>query len=198
MRLVLQRAMRPRQVTILGSLYMFIFLLSLIWFMRFQESLFFASEVVTVLGWSRLSDHIGRKPPLVLDTLGCAAVVSCFGLSNQFWMMILCRGLQGVFNGNIGITKAMVTEITDATNMAQAFSLMPLIWGVGDSARYSSFSTFYEIPSWSWVFKPSNMIKVGAAKNKLTTVLFSMSDNEGNTKYAHLRLGKRMRCVGSV
>ena len=104
--------------------------------MRFQESLFFASEAVTVLGWGRLSDRIGRKPPLVLGTLGCAAAVLGFGLSTQFWMMVFCRSLQGVFNGNIGITRAVIAEITDATNIAQAYSLIPLLWGIGVSIGY--------------------------------------------------------------
>lgn len=107
---------------------------------RSQESVFFAAEAVTVLGWGRLSDRTGRKPPLVLGTLGCAAAVSCFGLSSRFWMLILCRSVQGVFNGNIGITKAVVAEITDATNIAQAFSLMPLMWGVGVSIGYVHYS----------------------------------------------------------
>ena len=89
-----------------------------------------------MLGWGRISDRVGRKPPLVLGTLGCTAAVLCFGLSTQFWMVIICRSLQGVFNGNIGINKAVIAEITDATNIAQAISLIPLVWGVGVCIGY--------------------------------------------------------------
>ena len=51
-------------------------------------------------------------------------------------MVVICRSLQGAFNGNIGINRAMIAEITDATNIAQAFSLVPLVWGVGVCIGY--------------------------------------------------------------
>lgn len=94
--------------------------------LRSQE-IFFAAEALTVLGWERSSNRTGRNPPLVFGTLGCAAVILCFGLSKNFWMLVLSRR----FNGNIGITKAVVSEIKDAINIAHAFSLTPLMWGVG-------------------------------------------------------------------
>jgi len=36
-----------------------------------------------------------------------------------------------MFNGNIGITKAVMAEITDASNIAQVFALIPFQWGTG-------------------------------------------------------------------
>jgi MFS family permease len=84
-----------------------------------QESLFYASEALTTLQWGKLSDRIGRKPPLVLGTLGLAAAMTGFGLSTSFVPLLVFRSLQGVFNGNIGITKAVMAEITDPTNMTR-------------------------------------------------------------------------------
>ena len=37
-----------------------------------SESLFFATEAIFVLYWSRLSDRIGRRPVLVIGLLGVA------------------------------------------------------------------------------------------------------------------------------
>lgn len=34
-------------------------------------------------------------------------------------------------NGNSGVLKSMMGEITDSTNMAQAFAFMPIVWFVG-------------------------------------------------------------------
>ncbi|KAF7977167.1 hypothetical protein HWV62_4599 [Athelia sp. TMB] len=95
------------------------------------ESLFYAAEGLTVLQWGRASDRIGRKPPLVFGTLGLAAAVTTFGLSNSYWPLVVSRFMQGVFNGNIGITKCVMAESTDSTNIATALSFIPLQWGLG-------------------------------------------------------------------
>lgn len=84
-----------------------------------QESIFYASEALTVVFWGRISDHIGRRPPLVWGTLGTAAAILSFGLSKSFWMLVISRSLLGVFNGNIGISKTFIAEITDSTNIAR-------------------------------------------------------------------------------
>ncbi|KZP23886.1 MFS general substrate transporter, partial [Athelia psychrophila] len=95
------------------------------------ESLFYAAEGLTVLQWGRASDRIGRKPPLVFGTLGLAAAVTSFGFSNSYWPLIASRFMQGVFNGNIGITKCVLAESTDSTNIATALSFIPLQYGLG-------------------------------------------------------------------
>jgi MFS family permease len=52
-------------------------------------SLHYAAEAVTVLQWSQLSDHIGRKPVLLLGLLGTVMSTILFGLSRSFWALIL-------------------------------------------------------------------------------------------------------------
>jgi MFS family permease len=77
-----------------------------------------------------LSDRIGRKPPLVFGTLGLAAAVTGFGLSTTFVSLAIFRSLQGVFNGNIGITKAVLAEITDSSNVTRGESALGGIYAV--------------------------------------------------------------------
>ena len=125
-----------------------------------------------MLGWGRLSDHVSRKPLLVLGTLGCAAAVLCFGLSTQFSMVIICRSLQGVFNGNIGITKATVAEITDAANIMQAFSFMPLVWGVYDSVEYVHCFHLFTKPIADWFFKPGDRRHLLSSSRHLAIILW--------------------------
>ena len=55
----------------------------------YQESLFYATEAITVLQWSRLSDHIGRKPVLLFGLLGTMLSILAFGLSRTFWALIV-------------------------------------------------------------------------------------------------------------
>jgi MFS family permease len=52
-------------------------------------SLHFVAEAATVLQWSRLSDHIGRKPVLMLSLVGTAVSTILFGLSRSLWALIL-------------------------------------------------------------------------------------------------------------
>jgi len=95
------------------------------------ESLFFAAEALTVLQWSRLSDHVGRKPILLIGLLGTSASMLCFGLSRTFWGLVLSRCLCGLLNGNIGVMKSVMGDLTDLTNRAEGFALLPMMWAFG-------------------------------------------------------------------
>lgn len=95
------------------------------------ESLFFATQALTILQWSRTSDRIGRKPVLLLGIFGLSLSMLCFGLSRTLSGLILSRCVTGALNGNIGVMKSMMGELTDSTNMAQGFSLMPVAWSLG-------------------------------------------------------------------
>ncbi|PBL04129.1 major facilitator superfamily multidrug-resistance, DHA1 sub-family [Armillaria gallica] len=97
----------------------------------FIESAFYIAESLSVFYWGRLSDRFGRKPILLLGPLGLTFAMLGFGLSSNFWSLVLFRFAQGVFNGNIGVSKTVVAELTDATNIGEAFALMPLVWGTG-------------------------------------------------------------------
>lgn len=44
---------------------------------------------MTVLQWSRASDHIGRKPVLLLGVFGLSISMFCFGLSRTFVGLVL-------------------------------------------------------------------------------------------------------------
>ncbi|KAK7037742.1 hypothetical protein VNI00_010703 [Paramarasmius palmivorus] len=95
------------------------------------ESLFFVTEALTVLQWSRLSDRIGRKPVLLIGLAGSAVSMLCFGLQRSFWGLVIARCLTGLLNGNIGVMKSTMGDLTDQSNRAEGFSLMPVVWSVG-------------------------------------------------------------------
>ncbi|KAH7928077.1 MFS general substrate transporter [Leucogyrophana mollusca] len=95
------------------------------------ESLFYATEAVTVLQWGRASDNIGRKPIILVGLFGLALSMMSFGVSKQFWAVVLSRCIEGALNGNVGVVKSTMAEITDPSNMAQGFAFLPMIWSVG-------------------------------------------------------------------
>ncbi|KAN0136118.1 MFS general substrate transporter [Lactarius tabidus] len=94
-------------------------------------SVYFAAEAVTVLQWSRLSDRVGRKPVLLCGLLGTIASSLLFGLSCSLPALVFSRCLNGLLNGNVGVMKSMMIELTDETNMARGFSLIAVTWAVG-------------------------------------------------------------------
>ncbi|KAF8071614.1 major facilitator superfamily multidrug-resistance, DHA1 sub-family [Lyophyllum atratum] len=97
------------------------------------ESAFFFAEAFTVFQWGRASDRFGRRPILLLGPIGLSLAMLSFGLSNNFWTLVVSRCMQGVFNGNIGVSKSVMGEITDSTNIADAFAMMPLMWSIGST-----------------------------------------------------------------
>ncbi|KAG1738443.1 major facilitator superfamily domain-containing protein [Suillus paluster] len=95
------------------------------------ESLFFVAQALMVLRWSRLSDRIGRKPVLAIGLLGTCISMLCFGLSTTFWSLVVSRCICGALNGNIGVLRTTMAELTDSTNMAQGSALLQVFWRVG-------------------------------------------------------------------
>ncbi|KAF8875928.1 major facilitator superfamily domain-containing protein [Infundibulicybe gibba] len=63
------------------------------------QSLFYLSETIMVMQWSRISDHIGRKPIILI--------------------------------GLVGVIKSVMGELTDPSNRAQGFSLIPAASAAG-------------------------------------------------------------------
>lgn len=95
------------------------------------ESTFALVQFMTIFFWGRLSDRIGRKPVLLFGLLGTFLSVNCFGLARSLPAMIVARSISGLMNGNIAVLKSVLAEITDETNQARAFSLIPMCYAVG-------------------------------------------------------------------
>ncbi|KIM62453.1 hypothetical protein SCLCIDRAFT_1215024, partial [Scleroderma citrinum Foug A] len=104
------------------------------YYVGLMYSLFFITEACTIFHRSRLSDRIGRRPVLLTGLFGLSISMYCFGLSKTFWGVVLSRCLNGALNGNIGIMKSMIGELTDSTNIAFAFSFIPSTWYLGATA----------------------------------------------------------------
>ncbi|KAI9443948.1 MFS general substrate transporter [Lactarius indigo] len=94
-------------------------------------SLGYVVEAGTAFQWNRLSDHIGRKPVLLSCLVGTTLSVLLFGLSHSFWALVLSRCLQAAVMGHIGVVKSMIAELTNETNVAQGFSMLPIARSLG-------------------------------------------------------------------
>ncbi|KAI6108163.1 MFS multidrug-resistance DHA1 sub-family [Pisolithus sp. B1] len=48
-------------------------------------------------------------------------------------VLLMASALSGALNGNIGVTKSMMAEITDETTLAQAYAYTPIAWSSGST-----------------------------------------------------------------
>jgi MFS family permease len=80
--------------------------------------------------WGRLSDRIGRRPVMLLGLMGTVFSISVFAFSVNFEMAIAARFAWGLLNGNIGVCKTYLSEVTDDSNQARAFAWLGVSGGL--------------------------------------------------------------------
>ena len=51
--------------------------------------------------------------------------------------------MNGMLNGNVGVMKSMMAELTDETNMARGSSLIPVIWAAGGTIGFGTSLVSY-------------------------------------------------------
>jgi len=94
-------------------------------------SSFFASQLATAGLWGLFADAFGRKPALMLGLVGSATAMIALGFAQTLQGAIACRILAGLTNGNIGVTKVMVSEQLSRRQQARAMALLSFNWGAG-------------------------------------------------------------------
>lgn len=82
-----------------------------------------------LFGW--LSDRIGRRPILLVGTFGTLVTTVAFGFAPNIYWAIALRSLNGLLNGNVGIVKTCIAEMTTPQNRVKAFSYVGLMFGLG-------------------------------------------------------------------
>ncbi|KAI9443959.1 MFS general substrate transporter [Lactarius indigo] len=94
-------------------------------------SLHYVVGAVASFQWNRLSDRIGRRPVLLTCLVGTTLSTLLFGLSRSFLALVLSRCFHGAVTGHNGVVHSMTAELTDETNAAQGFSMLPIAWSLG-------------------------------------------------------------------
>ncbi|KAG8698105.1 hypothetical protein FRC09_007431 [Ceratobasidium sp. 395] len=119
------------------------------------ESLFFMTESLFILQYGRLSDRIGRRPVLFFGLAGLVLSSLCFGMSKSFTGILVSRALAGALNGNAGVIKSVLREVTDETNAAQVFAFIPMIWSLGFTFAYVKFNKTRRLELKTTMFRPA-------------------------------------------
>ena len=81
--------------------------------------------------WGSLSDRIGRRPIMMLSTLGASTAYLLFAFSHSLWMLLFCRIFAGIMAGNISTAQAYVADVTDSKDRAKGMGLIGAAFGIG-------------------------------------------------------------------
>ncbi|KAF5367225.1 hypothetical protein D9757_012229 [Collybiopsis confluens] len=95
------------------------------------DSTFAVAQFLAIYQWSRLSNRFGRRPVILVGTLGVALSTIYLGLSSSLTELLLSRAIGGIFGGTAAVVQSVVGEITDASNHVAAFPIYGLVWSIG-------------------------------------------------------------------
>ena len=79
----------------------------------------------------RLSDRYGRRPILLLSSLGTLVGFLILGFANSLWLLFAGRILDGLTGGNISVAQAYITDVTDEKERAKGLGMVGAAFGLG-------------------------------------------------------------------
>ncbi|GAB1519007.1 hypothetical protein RhiTH_002072 [Rhizoctonia solani] len=95
------------------------------------ESVFSVMSLIMIIPCGYVSDHVGRKPVVLLGLGGLSISIMSFGLSKSLAGMIMSRCIGGALGASWAAIKVMVGEMTDRSNQDTAFSMMNVSYRLG-------------------------------------------------------------------
>ncbi len=79
----------------------------------------------------RLSDRVGRKPILVVTSLGTAASFLLFGWANSVWLIFASRILNGIFGSSVAVAQAYIADVTGKNERTEGMGTIGAALGLG-------------------------------------------------------------------
>ena len=79
----------------------------------------------------RLSDRFGRKPILVVTSLGTAVSFVLFGWANSVWLIFASRILNGIFGSSVAVAQAYIADVTGKHERAEGMGVIGAALGLG-------------------------------------------------------------------
>jgi ferrochelatase len=81
--------------------------------------------------WGMLSDRVGRRPVLLISTLGMFLSYVLWFFSGSFTLLVLARLVGGLMGGNISTATAVVADVTDESNRSKGMAFVGIAFALG-------------------------------------------------------------------
>jgi MFS transporter, DHA1 family, tetracycline resistance protein len=81
--------------------------------------------------WGRLSDHVGRRPILLISLTASTIGYLIWGFSASLTMLFVSRLVAGAGNANLACAQAYIADITTPENRAKGMGLIGAAFGLG-------------------------------------------------------------------
>lgn len=79
----------------------------------------------------RMSDHMGRKPLLIVSQIGTFIGFLVLAAASTLWVVFLARIIDGLTAGNLSLAQAYIADVTTPENRAKSFGVIGVAFGVG-------------------------------------------------------------------
>lgn len=104
--------------------------------------------------WGGFSDRVGRRPIMLMSTLGASFAYLLFGLAHTLPLLFLSRLIAGIMGGNISTAQAYVADVTPPEKRAEGMGLIGAAFGIGfvlgpaiaSALIQPAFLDFFKIP----------------------------------------------------
>jgi MFS family permease len=79
----------------------------------------------------RMSDHVGRKPLLIVSQIGTLIGFLITALAGTLWVVFLGRIIDGATAGNLSLAQAYISDVTKPEERAKSFGVIGIAFGLG-------------------------------------------------------------------
>jgi MFS transporter, DHA1 family, tetracycline resistance protein len=79
----------------------------------------------------QISDHIGRRPVLIVSQIGTLAGFLILARAEVLWVVFLSRCIDGLTAGNLSIAQAYIADVTRPSERSKSFAVIGIAFGIG-------------------------------------------------------------------
>ena len=93
-----------------------------------------AMQFLFAPAWGRLSDHIGRRPVLLISTAGASISYALFALAAinmDLRLLVASRVFAGICGANLSVASAYIADVSPPEDRSKRMGLIGMAFGLG-------------------------------------------------------------------
>ncbi len=94
-------------------------------------SIYSLAQLICSPLWGGISDRVGRRPIMLMSTLGASFAYALFGIAQTLPLLFFSRLIAGIMGGNISTAQAYVADVTSPEERAKGMGMIGAAFGTG-------------------------------------------------------------------